>query len=122
MDTIDRLADLRKQQLNESKMNRNEKNKDRFKNICKKKFQTCFIFPLAEFEDAFGEKLLGKGLQEEELTDEQKINRVKWNQLRKNILDKGNGQLRAFLNEIELYDISYKGYKVNFTGENHGKH
>ena len=114
MDQLDRLADLRKQQLGESKMNRNEKNKDRFKNICKKKFQTCFIFPLAEFEDAFGEKLLGKGLQENELTEEQKLNRIKWNQLRKNILDKGNAQLRAFLSEIELCSIEYVGYKSKF--------
>jgi len=121
VDQLNRLAGLRKQQLDDSKMNRNEKNKDRFKNICKKKFQTCFIFPLAEFEDAFGEKLLGKGLQENELTEEQKLNKIKWNQLRKNILDKGNAQLRAFLSEIELYTIEFKGYRVTFTGENDAK-
>lgn len=114
MDTIDRLADLRKQQLNNARVNKNERSKDRFKNICKKKCQTCFIFPLAEFEEAFGEELLGIGLQEDELTNEQRINRIKWNQLRKNILDKGNGQLRAFLSEIELYHIDYRGYNVNF--------
>lgn len=116
MDALDRLADLRKQQLNESKIGRNEKNRDRFKNICKKKFQTSFIFPIAEFEEAFGKELWGMGLEDNELTDEQKSNKVKWNQLRKNILDKGNGQLRAFLNETELYDVSYIGYKTNFLG------
>jgi hypothetical protein len=116
MDQLDRLADLRKKQLNDAKVSRNEKNKERFKNICKKKFQTCFIFPLAEFEEAFGKELLGTGSQEYELTDEQKANRIKWNQLRKNILDKGNSQMRAFLSEIELYDIQYRGYHVNFTG------
>jgi len=121
MDQLDRLADLRKQQLNESKVNRNEKNKDRFKNICRKKFQTCFIFPLAEFEEAFGDELLGTGLQENELTDEQRINRIKWNQLRKNVLDKGNGQLRGFLNEIELYEISYTGYNCTFYGIDKGE-
>jgi len=116
MDQLNRLADLRKQQLSESKINRNEKNKDRFKNICRKKFQTCFIFPLAEFEEAFGEELLGIGLQDDELTDEQKANRIKWNQLRKNVLDKGNSQMRAFLSEIELYDVQYRGYQTTFTG------
>lgn len=116
MDTIDRLADLRKQQLNDSKINRNEKNKDRFKNICKKKFQTCFIFPIAEFEEEFGKELWGMGLEDNELTNEQKLNKVKWSQLRKNVLDKGNAQLRAFLNEIELYQISYVGYRCEFCG------
>jgi len=110
MDQLDRLADLRKIQTNDSKMNRGEKNKDRFKNICRKKFQTCFIFPIAEFEEEFGKELWGKGLQDNELTEKQKLNKIKWNQLRKNVLDKGNSQLRAFLSEIELYDISYTGY------------
>jgi len=116
VDTIDRLADLRKQQLNDSKINRNEKNKDRFKNICRKKFQTCFIFPIAEFEEMFGKELWGKDLPDNELTDEQKLNKIKWDRLRKNVLDKGNGQLRAFLSEIELYNIIYQGYKTNFIG------
>jgi hypothetical protein len=116
MDQLSRLADLRKQQIEESKMSRNEKNKDRFKNICKKKFQTCFIFPIAEFEEEFGEGLWGMGLEDNELTNEQKLNKLKWNKLRKNILDKGNAQLRAFLSEIELYRIEYEGYKTSFTG------
>ena len=118
MDQLDRLANLRKQQLDDSKKNRGEKNKDRFKNICKKKFQTCFIFPLAEFENTFGEEFLGMGLPEEALTEEQILNKIKWNQLRKNILDKGNSQLRAFLSEIELYDINYVGYTCTFNGTN----
>lgn len=112
MDQLNRLADLRKQQLDDSRVNRNEKNKDRFKNICKKKFQTSFIFPIAEFEEAFGKELWGMGLEDKELTNEQKLNKMRWDQLRKNILDKGNGQLRAFLSEIELYSIIYNGYHV----------
>ena len=114
MDQLSRLADLRKQQLDDSRKNRNKKSKDRFKNICKKKFQTCFIFPLAEFENTFGEELWGRGLSDDELTEKQKLNKIKWNQLRKNILDKGNGQLRGFLNEIELYSIEYCGYRCEF--------
>jgi len=116
MDQLSRLADLRKQQIEESKMSRNEKNKERFKNICRKKFQTCFIFPIAEFEETFGKELWGNGLQDSELTEKQKLNKLKWDRLRKNVLDKGNGQLRAFLSEIELYNIIYQGYKTNFIG------
>jgi len=121
MDHLSRLADLRKQQLADSKINRNEKNKDRFKNICRKKFQTCFIFPIAEFEKEFGKELWGIGLKDEELTNEQKLNKVKWNQLRKNILDKGNAQMRAFLSEIELYSVEFKGYHIDFKGECNAK-
>jgi len=104
---------LRKQQLADCKTNRDEKNKNRFKNICKKKFQTSFIFPIAEFEEEFGKELWGLGIKDEELTNEQKLNKIKWDRLRKSVLDKGNGQLRAFLAEIELYSIEYQGYKLN---------
>jgi len=117
MDQLNRLADLRKIQINDSKMNRDKKNKDRFKNICRKKFQTCFIFPIAEFEETFGKELWGNGLQDNELTEKQKLNKIKWDRLRKNVLDKGNSQLRAFISEIELYLIEYIGYKLTFRTE-----
>lgn len=126
MDNLSRLADLRKKQLTDSRIDRDIRNKDRFRSICKKKFQTCFVFPIAEFENVFGQKLMGIGLPESELTDEQKENMAKWNQLRKSILDNGNNQLRATLREIELYDISYIGYRCEFHGidvkeQNNGK-
>lgn len=94
--------------------------KNRLKNITNKKFRTCFISPLSEFELAFGE-IWGHGLSEEELTSEQKVNRQKWEQIRQNILNKGNTQRRALLQEIELYDINFNGYHMEIRPKGDNK-
>ena len=97
--------------------------KKRLKNITDKKFNTCFIFPLSEFETVFG-SMWGHGLSEEELTPEQKMHRAKWDQVRMNILNKGNSQRRALQAEIDLYDVKLNRYHMEFRalgGKNDGK-
>ncbi len=91
--------------------------KDRLKDIVEKKFKTCFIFSLAEFENAFGEKLWGHDLPENELTKDQLKNKEKWLKLRKEILNKGNTQRRAVISEIDLHDIEFRGYRMNLAGD-----
>lgn len=95
---------------------------DHLKKITRKKFRTCFIFALAEFENTFGFNLWGHNLPEDELTTEQKANRIRWEQVRKNILDKGNTQSRALEKEINLYRVEFEGYHINFGGMNDGNH
>ena len=97
--------------------------KKRLKNITDKKFNTCFIFPLSEFETVFG-SMWGHGLSEEELNVEQKMNRAKWEQVRMNVLNKGNAQRRALQTEIDLYDVKLNRYHMEFRtlgGKNNGK-
>ena len=97
--------------------------KKRLKNITDKKFNTCFIFPLSEFETVFG-SMWGHGLSEEELTSEQKMNKAKWDQVRMNILNKGNTQRRSLQTEIDLYDVRFRGYHMEIRprgGNNDGK-
>ncbi len=89
---------------------------DRLKKISHKKFRTCFIFALAEFENTFGFDLWGHNLPEDKITPEQKANRIRWNQVRKNILDKGNAQSRALGMEIDLHHVEFKGYHMDFGG------
>ena len=96
--------------------------RDHLKKIARKKFRTCFIFALVEFENTFGLNLWGHNLPEDELTPEQKANRIRWEQVRKNILDKGNTQSRALEKEIDLYRVEFEGYHINFGGMNHGNH
>lgn len=93
-----------------------DRTKQRLKRIAEKKFRTCFIFALAEFETVFGPELWGHGLYEERLTPQQKINRERWEQVRKNILDKGNAQSRALGMEIDLHKVEFEGYRVFFEG------
>jgi len=91
-----------------------ERCKQRLKNIARKKFTTCFIFAISEFEKVFGKELWGHGLPEDELTTSQKANRKRWEQVRRDILDKGNTQLRAFELEMDLHNVEFIGYSMNF--------
>ena len=86
--------------------------KDRLKGIVDKKFRTCYVFALSEFELAFGH-LWGHGLEEESLDSDQLVNRHKWIQIRANILNKGNTQSRAVQAEIDLHDVKWAGYRMD---------
>lgn len=89
---------------------------DRLKKIAHKKFRTCFISALSEFENAFGVELWGHGLSEDKISQQQKSNRILWDQVRKNILDKGNAQSRALGMEIDLHRVEFEGYRIDFGG------
>jgi len=111
------LAKLRRAR-NDGREDRLDKDsKRRLKEIAEKKFRTCFIFSLAEFESTFGLEIWGHNMPEENLTPEQAANRIRWEQVRKNILDKGNAQARALGMEIDLHSIKFEGYRMNFGGK-----
>lgn len=110
------LAALHREYSAVSKGCVNKDSQDRLKKIAQKKFRTCFIFALAEFENTFGSELWGHNLSDNKLTSEQKTNQIRWNQVRKNILDKGNTQSRALGMEIELHRIEFDGYHLSFGG------
>lgn len=86
---------------------------DRLKYIVDKKFETCFIFPLAQFEETFGE-LWGHGLKDEELSKYQRMMKEQWEQVRINILNKGNALRRSLSKELELHNVQFKGYHMEF--------
>lgn len=94
---------------------------DRLKKIADKKFRTCFISALAEFENTFGLAIWGHNLPENQITDEQRTNRRRWEQVRKHILDKGNAQSRALSMEIDLHTVEFEGYRMDLGGKNDGK-
>jgi len=93
-----------------------EDSKKRLKLLSTKKFKTCFIFAIAEFEKVFGLDLWGHGLPEDQITVLQKANRDRWQQVRTSILNKGNVQARAMESELDLHDIKFVGYKMHLTG------
>lgn len=94
--------------------------RDRLKRIAQKKFRTCFVSALAEFENIFGFVLWGHSLPDDQLTPEQKANRIRWEQVRKNILDKGNTQSRALGMEIDLHRVEFEGYRIDLGGIKNG--
>lgn len=69
-------------------------------NVLHKRFQTTYIYALAQTEKAFGH-LWGEDVPEDtELTPAQEFNLVKFEELRKQILDQGNKQFRRAIEEV----------------------
>lgn len=88
----------------------------RLQDLSTKKFKTCFVYAIAEFENVFGLELWGHGLPEDQLTGVQKANRDRWQQVRTNILNKGNTQSRAMTAEMALHEIRFVGYQMDLIG------
>jgi hypothetical protein len=108
------LASLQKELRKSHESRIDDKSRGRLKKIASKKFRTCFISALSEFENEFGPEIWGHNMDNETLTEKQRDNRIRWNGVRKKILDKGNVQLRALNMEMDLHDIRFRGYVVNF--------
>tara|TARA_R100001509_G_scaffold135428_1_gene89155 strand:+ start:2252 stop:2635 length:384 start_codon:yes stop_codon:yes gene_type:complete len=88
-----------------------EKSKKRLSNIVSTKIKTSFIGAISSCEESFG-FLWGHGKDEADLTEEESTMREMWEILRAKILDNGNTQLRAAINEINSYSISWDRYKM----------
>lgn len=81
-----------------------ELNKNKLKEITKKKFTTTMIGSLDTYQKFFG-FLWQDGLDENELTANEKRFKELWQEARNEILNKGNAQLRAALKEIDEYEF-----------------
>lgn len=77
-----------------------------------KKFQTTMIGALAAFEAEFGH-LWGLNSDKPPTEEENEWLEV-WKDVRSAILDNGNGNLRACLDEISQYSITWDRYKIDF--------
>jgi hypothetical protein len=96
-------------------------NNEKFKNESKrrltknveKKFKTTMIGALASFENVFGE-LWGLGKEEDNLNNEELYWKDKWDIARNQVLNNGNSQLRAAIEEITEYSMSWNRYKTDF--------
>lgn len=81
----------------------------RLNNIITKKVQTTMIGAISQFEEGFG-FLWGHG--EETITPDQEQMRAVWDEVRTNILNNGNNQIRALNQELQQYDIKWNRYSV----------
>lgn len=87
--------------------------KNRLIDNIEKKFRTTIIGILARCEEQFG-YLWGHGLEYKNLTSDQKEFRAIWEDLRTEILNHGNSQLRAALEELSQYTITWNQYRTEF--------
>lgn len=84
--------------------------KDRLSKIIRKKIETTMIGALSTIEDSFG-FLWGQG-QDEPLSEEQEIMKDLFQNVRSEILDRGNNQARNVDAELAQYDVEWKKYSI----------
>ena len=83
--------------------------KDRLSKILKKKIQTTMIGALSSIEQHLGFLWESDGT----LTEDQKAMKAIYEQIRSEVLDKGNNQARNIDAELSQYEIEWLRYKVN---------
>ena len=88
--------------------------KDRLSEIMRKKIKTTMIGAIATLEEQFG-FLWGEGLDEDELTPEQDEMRDIFEEVRNEILNKGNHQIRNVDAELNQYDVVWERYNIHFV-------
>lgn len=88
----------------------NERSKTRLKKEIKKKIETTMIGALASVEKYFGHLWGHNSL---EPTKEQAGLKELYEELRSEILDKGNSQIRNSDSEIETYEVVWNKYHLN---------
>jgi len=87
-----------------------EVSKDRLLKVSKKKIQTTMIGALSTVEKHFG--FLWGHEDSQELTPEQEHLKELYNEVRSEILDRGNNQARNLETEFAAYDINWLRYQI----------
>ena len=88
-----------------------ETSKDRLYKISKKKVETTMIGALSSIEKDFG-FLWGHESQEDLSPEEQHIKSI-YDEVRSEILDKGNNQIRNLESEISQYEVKWLRYHMS---------
>jgi|TARA_R100000008_G_C3513187_1_gene129926 hypothetical protein len=87
-----------------------QRSKIRLKKDIKKKIETTMIGALASVEKYFGSLW---GFDAPNPTQEQAQMKEVFEELRSEILDKGNAQIRNAESEVENYDVTWNKYHIN---------
>ncbi len=111
MDNYGELKRIHDEVRKNHEENYRNNSKKRLTNNVARKFKTTMIGALAEFEKAFGD-LWGQNC--DNMTDEEQYWYDKWQFVRTSILNNGNNQLRAALDEISQYTLTWNRYKTDF--------
>ena len=86
-----------------------QKSKEKLSVSMQKKVKTTMIGSLSSIEEHFG-YLWGHG-SESTITDEQSEFKAAYEELRSEILDKGNTQIRNIEAELSSYDVTWNRYR-----------
>jgi hypothetical protein len=102
-------AQQKQREIKENKYK--DKSKKRLSNIISTKIKTSFIGAISCCEEHFG-FLWGHGKEDVELDENELAMKEIWENVRAQILDNGNTQLRASINEISNYTINWDRYHM----------
>tara|TARA_R100000315_G_C5234280_1_gene145531 strand:+ start:253 stop:645 length:393 start_codon:yes stop_codon:yes gene_type:complete len=91
-----------------------DKSKKRLSNIVNTKIKTSFIGAISSCEKNFG-FLWGHGKDDDDLNEQELEMKEIWEEVRTEILDNGNTQLRAAMNEIDNYSINWERYSLGIN-------
>lgn len=117
-DSLFKTTRLRKELQEKNKRIYQEESKKKLKKNVEKKMKTTFIGAIDKIEKKFGH-LWAKN--QKDLNSSERLWRGLWEELRKEILDQGNNQLRAALSEIDEYQIEWNKYHIEFNSLGKGK-
>lgn len=107
---LDNFVKLKKEYENKVHM---ENSKIRMKNVSCGKIRTTMIGALAAMEKYFG-NYWGQGKPINELGPEELKNYKLKEQMRKEIFDLGNKNIRSFEMELEQYQINWNKFNITF--------
>ena len=88
-----------------------QSSRDRLLKIASKKIKTTMIGALSSVENHFG--FLWGHNSGEELTPEQQHLKSIFDEIRSEILDKGNNQIRNLESELSYYEVKWLRYQMN---------
>ena len=108
-DFTDNLKICRKRELDKDKEYKLS-SRNRLFEICKKKITTTMIGALDTIEKKFGQYWTPKDGQK--MTNEQLAIKALYEEIRREILDRGNHQIRNLETELSQYDVEWKRYTL----------
>lgn len=91
---------------------------NRLMKIIETKLRTSFIGALSQFEELIGKELWGYGKDENRLDEDEQYWLRIWKNVRTNVLNNGNAQIRALQSEVGHYDIKWNRYQLKGLGGN----
>lgn len=94
-------------------MAQSSNSKEQLKRAIKTKLNTTMIGSLSRFEKMFG-YLWGDKKPINELNDEEREFRADWDDVRAQILDNGNDQIRSAHQEIDSYSVKWNKFQTDF--------
>ena len=111
-DKMRRANDLHKDEQKRIEKKLEARSKAKLVEIIEKKFTTTFIGDISAIEEVFGE-LWGHNKPSVHRTPREREWYEAWQVLRSRILDRGNKQARAVIDELKQYTVSWQGYNMH---------